>query len=171
MNSSIKETLAAALPWLTTAIGGPLGGVASAAISGVLGLKEGDDPVVAINNASPSQITELRKAEDEFKLKAIELGYKNVETLGQQDVDVLKEVNVTMRSEVASDHWPSYTWRPFIGFSFGLYMNSLWLLPLFHVAPVIMSPDMVLAAGGILGVASYFRGKAQVDCSNPINKG
>lgn len=73
----------------------------------------------------------------------------------------LETVNATMRVEAAADHWPTYGWRPFIGFSFGLYILSLWLLPLFGKAPVIMSSDIVLAIGGILGVASWFRGKMQ----------
>jgi hypothetical protein len=73
----------------------------------------------------------------------------------------LETVNATMRVEAAADHWPTYGWRPFIGFNFGLYVLSLWLLPLFGKAPVIMSPDIVLAIGGILGVASWFRGKMQ----------
>ena len=73
------------------------------------------------------------------------------------------EVNSTMRTEAASDHWPTYSWRPYIGFSFGTYVSSLWLLPLFGKTPAIMSPDMVLAVGAILGVASWYRGKMQAD--------
>lgn len=72
-------------------------------------------------------------------------------------------VNETMRTEATSDHWPTYSWRPAIGFSFGAYVSSLWLLPLFGKAPVIMSPDVVMAVGAILGVASWYRGKMQAD--------
>lgn len=77
----------------------------------------------------------------------------------------VSSVNETMRAESASDHWPTYSWRPFIGFSFGAYVSSLWLLPLFGKAPVIMSPDVVLAVGAILGVASWYRGKMQAEPS------
>lgn len=76
---------------------------------------------------------------------------------------VVTSVNTTMRAEAASDHWPTYSWRPFIGFSFGLYVLSLWLLPLFGKTPVVMGADLVLAVGGILGVASWFRGRMQAD--------
>lgn len=87
--------------------------------------------------------------------------------LARLSVEVISRVNETMQGEAKSDHWPTYTWRPFIGFSFGAYINSLWLLPLFHVQPVIMTPDTMIAIGGILGVASWFRGKMQADPSKP----
>lgn len=72
-------------------------------------------------------------------------------------------VNQTMQVEARADHWPTYSWRPFIGFTFGLYINSLWVLPLFKVQPVMLSPDLTVVVGGILGIASFFRGKAQAD--------
>jgi hypothetical protein len=84
-------------------------------------------------------------------------------SLSEIAAGVTKEVNVTMRSESASDHWPTYSWRPFIGFSFGLYISSLWLLPLFGKTASQLTPDIVLAIGGILGVASWFRGRMQSD--------
>lgn len=61
------------------------------------------------------------------------------------------------------EHWPTYTWRPFLGFCLGSYIVSLWLLPLFGKQPILLSSDLVLVIGGILGVASYWRGKAQAD--------
>ena len=69
----------------------------------------------------------------------------------------------TDKSTTPHDHWPTYSWRPFIGFSFGLYVNSLWLLPLLKIAPFVMPAEVVVAVGGILGVASFFRGKMQAD--------
>lgn len=78
-------------------------------------------------------------------------------------LEAIKEVNATMRAETTSEHWPSYSWRPFIGFSFGAYIISLWVLPLFKLAPTALTPDLTLAIGGILGVASWFRGKMQAD--------
>ena len=79
------------------------------------------------------------------------------------EIEAIKAVNTTMQSESASDHWPTYSWRPFIGFSFGAYIVSLWMLPLFGKAPVTLSPDVVMAVGAILGVASWFRGRMQAD--------
>jgi hypothetical protein len=77
-----------------------------------------------------------------------------------------------MQSEAAAEHWPTYTWRPFIGFIFGLYIASMFILPLFGLQPITMSADLVMAVGAILGVASWFRGKMQADPNIPtINRG
>lgn len=66
-------------------------------------------------------------------------------------------------NEAPKEHWPSYTWRPFLGFCLGLYITSLWALPLFGKTPVLISNELIFAVGSILGVASFFRGKAQAD--------
>lgn len=83
--------------------------------------------------------------------------------LAKLSATVVQAVNTTMQTEAGADHWPTYSWRPFIGFSFGLWINSVWLLPLFHIVPVMLPAEVMLAIGGILGVASWFRGKAQAD--------
>lgn len=110
------------------------------------------DAAIAVLGGNPDKVLEFRKAVLDQEIKIAEI-----------DASVVREVNVTMRAEAAASHWPTYTWRPFIGFSFGFYVNSLWVLPLAHITPVIMGPDIVLAIGGILGVASWFRGKMQAD--------
>ena len=76
------------------------------------------------------------------------------------------DINTTMQAETKAEHCPSYSWRPFIGFSFGFWINSVWLLPLFGKTPVMLTAEVMLAIGGILGVASWFRGKAQADPNN-----
>lgn len=162
MSPTVKALIANVAPWLTAALPGPLGKIADGVINSVVGNS---------SELTDEQLNKLVSADADFKLKALELGYKDLESLGAQQVEVIKTVNETMRVESGSDHWPSYTWRPFIGFSFGCYINSLWLLPLFKITPVIMNADLVLAIGGILGVASWFRGKAQADTNNPIAKG
>lgn len=84
----------------------------------------------------------------------------------------IKDVNTTMQAEAGSEHWPTYSWRPFIGFMFGAYIGSMWLLPLFGKQPAPLSPDLTLAIGAILGVASWFRGKMQADPNIPtVNRG
>ena len=75
-------------------------------------------------------------------------------------VSDLEQVNTTIRAEVtnaAVEAWYQKGWRPYIGFSLGFYINSLWILPMFKVQPVILSPDLVIVIGAILGVASWQR--------------
>ena len=101
------------------------------------------------------------------KAKEFELAHQ--ETLLRLQVEALVAVNKTMQTEASSDHWPTYSWRPFIGFMFGLYIFSFVLLPLFGVMPIVLSADLTLAVGGILGIASWFRGKMQSDPSVPTD--
>ena len=107
-------------------------------------------------------VTEL-KANPELLLAYKKAVLDQAVELDRIAAGVVAQVNETMRTEATSDHWPTYSWRPFIGFSFGFYISSLWLLPLFGAAPVIMSADTVMAVGAILGVASWFRGKMQAE--------
>lgn len=87
-------------------------------------------------------------------------------------VEQIRAVNQTMQAEAASEHWPTYSWRPFIGFMFGSYIGSMWLLPLFGKTPAVLSADLTLAVGAILGVASWFRGRMQADPNIPtVNRG
>jgi len=77
------------------------------------------------------------------------------------------DINKTMQTETTSEHWPSFSWRPAIGFSFAAYLNAQWLLPLFHISAPVVDSQLMVVVGAILGVASYFRGKAQADPEVP----
>jgi hypothetical protein len=93
-----------------------------------------------------------------------------------------------MRAEATSEHWPTYTWRPFIGFIFGiafLFVAGLCCLlaweAIVNKQPEAMSmiPALVTSftalfgiPGAILGVSAYFRGKMQADPAVPtVNRG
>lgn len=166
------DIIKSALPFIGTALGGPLGSVAATFIGSKIGLK--DSTVSSITDllasSTPEQLAAYKTAELTFQEHMTGLGYGSLKDLAEIEYknnvlseDTIKEVNNTIRSESVSEHWPTYTWRPFIGFCFGLYVISLCVLPLFHLTPVIMSESMVLAIGGILGIASFWRGKAQAD--------
>lgn len=166
------DIIKSALPWIGTALGGPLGAAAATFVGTKLGLK--DSTVEGIKETlagrTPEELAALKNLDNTFQLSMAALGYQSLKDLEEIEyknnalsVEVIKAVNETMKVEAATEHWPSYSWRPFIGFSFGLYIASMWLLPLFGVKPVELSTDLTLAVGGILGVASYFRGRAQAD--------
>lgn len=72
--SALKGIVAAVAPTLGTALGGPLGGTAAQAIAAVLGCK--NDPKSlekAIQQATPEQLTEIKKAELDFEQRLAEL--------------------------------------------------------------------------------------------------
>lgn len=87
-------------------------------------------------------------------------------------------VNLSIQAEAKADHWPTYSWRPFIGFCFGVlgliagataatcYIGVMF----FGVKADVLAqlPGLIGAEAGVmatmapvLGIASYFRGKMQ----------
>ena len=96
-------------------------------------------------------------------------------------------VNQTMQIEAASERWPSYSWRPAIGFAVALNVAitsavvglsfSLVILFARDPKPLEYIPAMIAAMAAligvvapILGIASWFRGKAQADPAIPPAK-
>lgn len=126
----------------------------------ITGKSTGDAALQALH-ADPALVLQFRKAVLDQAVSFEQLAVQNA-----------SDINATMRAETAAEHWPSYSWRPAIGFSFAAYVTAQWVLPLCHVAPPQIDPELMLAVGSILGVASWFRGKAQADPSIPtINRG
>lgn len=100
------------------------------------------------------------------------------------------DVNKTMQAEAGAEHWPTYTWRPFIGFVFGINLlvaglttSAVYIAVMCGVTSAVQAlgslPAMIGALGAvngaalpILGIASWFRGKMQADPSIPtVNRG
>jgi len=113
--------------------------------------------------ASGSQALEALKANPDLVLKYQEAILDHEYDFEQIALEAAKEVNVTMQAETSAEHWPSYSWRPFIGFQLGFYIMAQWLLPLFHIIPPTIDPTLMTVIGAILGIASWYRGKAQAD--------
>lgn len=71
-----KKTLAAVAPGLATALGGPLAGVATQALSNaLLGAPDGDEAQIAaaLATGGTDALAKIKQAETEFKLKMREL--------------------------------------------------------------------------------------------------
>lgn len=170
-------------------LGGLLAGQAGAAVGSIVASALGVG-----NNPSDVKVALATDPDAAVKLADIEKD----RTLGLQSLVVQAEqnrlvaataaqlaVNETMQSEDKSDHWPTYSWRPAIGFAVGLNVvaSSVLVLGVFgatvfggqHAAAAIAQLPMVLgslaAINGtvlpILGIASYFRGKAQASPDVP----
>tara|TARA_R100000664_G_C2743087_1_gene131265 strand:- start:875 stop:1357 length:483 start_codon:yes stop_codon:yes gene_type:complete len=95
----LKGIINAVAPSLGSAMGGPLGGIAAKAISSVLGVNpEPKAMEKALQNATPEQLAEIKKAELEFQKQMKEL-----------EVDVFKLENEDVqsaRSAFAGDWTP-----------------------------------------------------------------
>ncbi len=70
-------------PWIGTAIGGPLGGMAVEAAANALGLSDKTVESVkqALSGATPEQLLALKKADQDFQLAMETLGFKQVTDL------------------------------------------------------------------------------------------
>ena len=80
------------------------------------------------------------------------------------DIRAVEAVNKTMQAEAASNHWPTYAWRPFIGFVAGfMLLFNYAFAPLLRLQPVAIDAQAWLFLTAVLGVASFFRGKMQAD--------
>jgi hypothetical protein len=84
--SLIKNMVGALAPTLGSALGGPLGGQAASVIAGVLGCKSDPKSInQAIQAATPEQMLELKKAEQNFELQMKELDVFKLEVADKQD--------------------------------------------------------------------------------------
>ena len=74
MKALLKNLVGSVAPTLGTALGGPMGGMAANMIADVLGCKnEPKEIQKALDNATPEQMLELKKAEADFEIKMKEL--------------------------------------------------------------------------------------------------
>ncbi len=114
----------------------------------------------AVDHYLPPSMSEKEKAE--FKLKLREMTLKELEN----DVEVIKAINETMRAESKSEHWLQWSWRPLVGITFSLMViNNYVLLPYFKsygLQPINIPPDVWSAMLVILGVAAGTRGLEKI---------
>lgn len=168
--SEIASDVAKAAPLLGTVIGGPAGGAIGGLIASALGTQATPSAVQAALAVNPDAAVKLRQIEADQAVKLQELAVQAASNALTADTSRILAVNATMQSEAKSDHWPSYTWRPFCGFIVGIMaFGCYFVLPLLHVPAPTIPETVWLMFGGILGVASWFRGKAQADPGVPTD--
>jgi len=75
-----KNLVSTVAPWIGTALGGPLGGMAVSAIGDALGLSEKTEATIkaALAGVTPEQMLTLKNADQAFALKMQELGFKQI---------------------------------------------------------------------------------------------
>lgn len=181
MNDFLKSLMPAA----ATLLGGPLAGFATKFISDKLGAPTGAvTDVLASLSTTPEGRVRLAEIDADLRKHAADSGVK-LEELAVQNAG---QVNTTMQAEAASEHWPTYSWRPAIGFAVALAVTlSVLTVFLAYGAAIVAGrpeglqhlPGILAAVAGIigvvspiLGIASWFRGKAQADPNIPtVNRG
>jgi len=74
MKELLKSVVGAVAPTIGTALGGPLAGQAMSMVSQALGCKNNQKDIEqAVQNATPEQLAELKKLDNEFEVKMKEL--------------------------------------------------------------------------------------------------
>jgi hypothetical protein len=167
-------------PTAATLLGGPLAGLAVKFLADKLGAPA--ETVDAVNaamsnlNETPEGRIKLAEIDAALRTHAIDAGVD----LERVAVEAAANVNKTMQSEAASEHWPTYSWRPAIGFAVAANVGMTSItVALAYVTVIFLDrraevlnylPAMIGAMAAlvgvvapILGIASWFRGKAQAD--------
>jgi len=88
MKNLLKNVVGAVAPTLGTALGGPMGGIAANMIAEVLGVPNNPKSIEkAIAEATPEQMLELKKAEQQFEvqMKELDVDIFKLETQDAQD--------------------------------------------------------------------------------------
>jgi hypothetical protein len=179
---TIAMGLAQFVPQIVKWIGGDKAGTVAQTVvdvaQQVTGKPTGDQALAALQ-ADPNLVLQYRKAMLDQATIFEQLAVQNA-----------ADINKTMQAEAASEHWPTYSWRPAIGFATAIAIVLVVLVVVIAYAGVILAkrdpaalsyiPAMIGAMGAllgataapILGIASWYRGKMQADPNIPtINRG
>lgn len=130
-----------------------------------------DTPEAAIEElkANPDKVLEYRSKVLDQAVEFEKLAVQNA-----------ADINKTMQAEAAAEHWPTYSWRPAIGFAiaFDLVVSAIVVVVAYvGVMFVGVKPEtlqylpaflgamaaLVGVAAPIVGIASWFRGRMQAD--------
>jgi hypothetical protein len=168
----IAKAVGASAPLLGTALLGPAGTAVGSIIASVLGVGASPDEVSAALATNPDAAVKLKQIEKERQVELQGLAVQHAQHAIAAETASIQAVNQTMQAEAKAEHWPTYSWRPFCGFVFGVtFFGVYFVLPLAKVPVPTVPFEAWVALGSILGVASWFRGKAQADPVNPIPAG
>lgn len=179
--SDIASTVGKFAPMVGTVLGGPAGLAIGSLVASALGVENTPEAVAKELAVNPEAVIKLREIESNERVKLQELVTQHAANEMNAAAQAAKSVNETMQSESASEHWPTYGWRPAIGFAvaFNVVASSVLVLAVFvpvmfgvsaALGAVAQLPMVLGALAGIngtvlpiLGIASWFRGKAQAD--------
>lgn len=140
------------------------------------------DAVSQALQTNPDAAVKLAQIESDQRVKLQDLATDQAKAEIVAAAQAAGDVNKTMQAEAASEHWPTYTWRPAIA----VLLPVLTVFAAYGAAilyerteGLTQLPGILAAVAGIIGVvspipgiASWYRGKMQADPSMPtINRG
>lgn len=176
----LAERVGKFAPMVGTVLGGPAGGVVGAMVASALGVDNNPSAVsdaLAVNPDAAVKIAQI-ESDERVQLQRLVVEQANHEMTAL--VQHSSDINSTMRVEAAAEHWPTYSWRPAIGFAVAINVTlSVIVVAFAYVGVMFFKVEsevlsylpamlgsmaaLVAVASPILGIASWFRGKAQAD--------
>ena len=155
----------------------PGGGLVGTMVAAVLGVEDTPDAISKALDTDPEAAVKLQALQSQESQTLARIAG---ETAIAEAVEGRKEteaVNATMQAESKSEHWPQYSWRPAIGFTFAgcclaLVIGSLMIaskaittsnVQLFAQIPIFIGSFTVIlgSMATVLGVAAHHRGHAK----------
>jgi len=166
----LSSTVGKFAPLVGTLIGGPAGTAMGAMVASALSVGNTPDEISQALAVNPDAAVKIKQIEATRQVDLQALLVQSEANRIAADTSAILAVNQTMQAEANSDHWPTYTWRPFVGFVFGvMFLGVYFVLPLLKMPVPTVPTEAWFAIGGVLGVASWFRGKAQADPGIPTD--
>ena len=164
-------------PLLGTLLGGPAGAAVGGMIASALGTCANPEEVSQALAASPEAFVKVREIEATRQARLQELATDQAKAELAAAAQNAGDVNRTMQIEATAEHWPTYSWRPAIGFAVALAVVLAILTVFMAYGAALFSgrveglthlPGILAAIAGIigvvspiLGIASWFRGRMQ----------
>lgn len=158
MKALLKNLVGTVAPTLGTALGGPMGGMAANMIADVLGCKNDSKSIQqAMDNATPEQMLELKKAETDFEVKMKEL---------EVDVFKLETEDIQDARKAFSKDWTSRIVGILIIVGFLGYIFTVTLMPPDQNSDTIVSLVLGYLGGLASAIISFYFGASQSNDKN-----
>jgi hypothetical protein len=156
--SSLKSIISAVAPTLGTALGGPLGGAAAQAIASALGCDPDTRSLEkAIAQATPEQLTEIKKAELSFQARMKEL---DVDIFALETADIQNA-----RAVHGSDWTPRIIALACIIF-FGGYIFMVTIQPPEQNSEAVINLVLGYLGGIVSAITSFYFGASHKQNEN-----
>jgi len=156
---SIVKTVA---PMLGTALGGPFGGIAGAAIAKALGTPDANPDTLsaAIQNATPDQLVAIKKIEDDFAAQMAQMGFADTEALEKIAAD---DRDSARKREIAvKDKTPAAGFY-IITVGFFVLLVAMMFLPIPEANKAVLYVMVGSLGTAWVGCTNYYYGKSSTD--------
>ena len=150
MKELLKGVIGAVAPTIGTALGGPMGGMAMNMVSQALGCKNTPKDVEkAVQNATPEELAELKKIDNDFEIKMKELDI---------DLFALETADIQNARSTFSKDWTSKIIGVLIICGFLGYIFTVTIMPPSENSDTIVSLVLGYLGGLASAIISFYFG-------------